>query len=313
MSKTERRRIAKAAKKAKKLAEKGGVADAPAASASRGEPNSLAQAKKAAKQGARLTHEERKHIYTERARIRREQQRARLGGAAKVDMFCFACRRRGHVVADCPARAAAGDAGGGAELDDDAALVATLRAAAPRGALDGAASKVCYRCGRDDHALRDCKKRRRKPRTPGGAEYLPFAVCFVCGGKGHLSADCPSNPNGVFPKGGACHRCGSTEHRAAACPTHPDNRCKPCGVGGGEEEEEEEEEDDDDDDDVDEESDGGRDGHPFRVATAPSGGGGGDDDDLEWEQEDVADAPPKKKKRKTPGDGKPKRPSVVKF
>ena len=76
MSKTERRRIAKAAKKAKKLAEKGGVADAPAASASRGEPNSLAQAKKAAKQGARLTHEERKHIYTERARIRREQQRA---------------------------------------------------------------------------------------------------------------------------------------------------------------------------------------------------------------------------------------------
>ncbi len=312
MSKTERRRIAKAAKKAKKLAEKGGVADAPAASASRGEPNSLAQAKKAAKQGARLTHEERKHIYTERARIRREQQRARLGGAAKVDMFCFACRRRGHVVADCPARAAAGDAGGGAELDDDAALAATLRAAAPRGALDGAASKVCYRCGRDDHALRDCKKRRRKPRTPGGAEYLPFAVCFVCGGKGHLSADCPSNPNGVFPKGGACHRCGSTEHRAAACPTHPDNRCKPCGVGGGEEEEEEEEEEEDDDD-VDEESDGGRDGHPFRVATAPSGGGGGDDDDLEWEQEDVADAPPKKKKRKTPGDGKPKRPSVVKF
>ena len=143
MSKTERRRIAKAAKKAKKLADKG-VADASAASASRGDkPSSLAQAKKAAKKGARLTHEERKHIYTERARIRREQQRARLGGAAKVDMFCFACRRRGHVVADCPARAAAGDAGGGAELDDDAALAATLRAAAPRGALDGAASKVC--------------------------------------------------------------------------------------------------------------------------------------------------------------------------
>ncbi|CAN0502004.1 unnamed protein product, partial [Scytosiphon promiscuus] len=41
-----------------------------------------------------------------------------------------------------------------------------------------------------------------KPKQEDGS--LPHATCFVCKGKGHISAHCKQNANGVYPKGGFC-------------------------------------------------------------------------------------------------------------
>ncbi|KAF4141149.1 Zinc knuckle, partial [Phytophthora infestans] len=98
------------------------------------------------------------------------------------------CRRRGHTSHNCPQN---GKGGFGGQHQQQAA--------------------VCFNCGADDHALRDC----RKPMENGGATY---ATCFVCGQQGHLSSKCPQNKMGVYPKGGCCKVCKSVEHLARDCP-----------------------------------------------------------------------------------------------
>jgi zinc finger CCHC domain-containing protein 9 len=65
----------------------------------------------------------------------------------------------------------------------------------------------CYSCGSRTHTYKECEK------TGFG-----FAVCFFCNGTGHLASQCSQNPNqGIYPKGGSCHKCGSVWHLAKNC------------------------------------------------------------------------------------------------
>lgn len=57
---------------------------------------------------------------------------------------------------------------------------------------------ICFNCGSSKHALRACSRPRQKDGS------LPHATCFVCKDKGHISAHCKQNANGIYPKGGFC-------------------------------------------------------------------------------------------------------------
>ena len=46
----------------------------------------------------------------------------------------------------------------------------------------------------------------------------PYATCFVCKEMGHISRDCLSNDNGLYPNGGCCLECGSVRHFRKDCP-----------------------------------------------------------------------------------------------
>lgn len=36
--------------------------------------------------------------------------------------------------------------------------------------------------------------------------------------QGHISRQCPDNPRGIYPKGGACKECGDVTHLKKDCP-----------------------------------------------------------------------------------------------
>lgn len=67
------------------------------------------------------------------------------------------------------------------------------------------------RAGKDGHNLKKCPQ----PLVDGGLRY---AVCFICNGTGHVAGKCSQNPNGIYPKGGACKVCGDKFHLAKDCP-----------------------------------------------------------------------------------------------
>ncbi|CAM6127546.1 unnamed protein product [Calypogeia fissa] len=96
--------------------------------------------------------------------------------------ICLHCRKIGHTLKNCPA------------------------------SFETQESKFCYNCGENGHRLADCKK----PLKDGGTG---FAECFVCKKKGHLSKNCPTNPHGIYPKGGCCKLCQGVTHLAKDCPT----------------------------------------------------------------------------------------------
>ena len=129
----------------------------------------------------RMTKEERRLKYTQRARDKRIQQRSK--GRMK-DTICFKCRKRGHAVIDCPEA-----------TDEEKSQV-----------QQKSSSIICYKCGSKDHALRACKKLTSKERSSftskGRLDYsqidLPFATCFVCNEKGHLSSQCTKNTKVSF-------------------------------------------------------------------------------------------------------------------
>ena len=112
-----------------------------------------------------------------RRRKKLEQKKARIDAkvAAKIADFkkfknsqrdrrkqCLFCKKYGHVMGDCTERAASG-------------IKAT----------------VCYNCGSEDHAYKECQK----PRVKG--EDFKFAKCFICMEEGHLAKDCKTNENGI--------------------------------------------------------------------------------------------------------------------
>lgn len=139
----------------------------------------LRLAVKEKKKQPRLSADERRKKYLDAMRDKQ---------AAK-SMICLACRRRGHLLKDCPNE----------KVDFHGPLLT-------KGA------DICFNCGSKDHTLKDCKKHR----DPGGA--LKFATCFVCKLMGHISKDCPSNPNGLYPNGGCCHICLLKTHLVKDCP-----------------------------------------------------------------------------------------------
>lgn len=99
---------------------------------------------------------------------------------------CLGCRKRGHFLKDCPKNG---------QVANDEPVV-----------------DICFNCGETGHALRHCGKPRRRDGN------LPFASCFICKRKGHISKDCPENPNGLYPKGGCCHICLQKTHLVRDCP-----------------------------------------------------------------------------------------------
>lgn len=129
---------------------------------------------------------------------RSEARRLKRKALRESDKECFFCRQTGHLSQDCP------------QNTDTAELHNT--------------PKICYRCGRIDHSLKDCKKapqksnRKRKrdgevsddssAEVPEEQEYLPYAKCYVCQQSGHLAGFCPQNERGIYPNGGGCKLCG---------------------------------------------------------------------------------------------------------
>jgi hypothetical protein len=173
LSKTERRRLTRQAKKALK-------------------PQKAEGKQPVVK--AKLTKADRKEKFTALAVKAREKQQKREqqrnGGQPAWDssdskntdkLYCLSCRGKGHVVKDC-------------------------KKARPN------TTGMCFNCGSTEHALHNCKEKRDK----SGA--LPYASCFVCNQKGHISAQCPQNEHGIYPKGGCCKICSSKQHLASQCP-----------------------------------------------------------------------------------------------
>jgi len=106
---------------------------------------------------------------------------------------CLGCRQPGHFVSNCPQRSAGRCVTG-----------------------------ICFKCGSTEHRLNACRSK-----TAG----TPHAVCFVCTQPGHLSGECPENPRGVYPRGGACKICQQRSHLADQCPERPREEVEGGGSG----------------------------------------------------------------------------------
>ncbi|CBZ55765.1 Poly-zinc finger protein 1, related [Neospora caninum Liverpool] len=114
----------------------------------------------------------------------------------KLNKICLRCRKKGHLLENCPLAQSSATGSSAAEND-------TTQSDAKSGPV---MSGICFNCGATDHTLKNCKKKRK----PDGA--LPFALCFICGNRGHLSSGCPKSTTG------SCHTCGSIYHLQIECP-----------------------------------------------------------------------------------------------
>ena len=101
---------------------------------------------------------------------------------------CYHCRKQGHLASECPSQSQS--------------------------------DKCCYLCGSTAHSLQQCRKYDKHTFNAESAE-LKFAKCFICQMSGHLSSQCPQNPNGCYPNGGQCRYCQSKRHLAQQCPQNP--------------------------------------------------------------------------------------------
>ena len=110
-----------------------------------------------------------------------------LGNLKNSLKRCLNCKKRGHLLEDCPFK---NDEGGEDKQNDE---------------------PMCFNCGSHEHSLYKCDK-------PVDYNNLPYALCFKCKKRGHISANCPENENGIYIHGGACFICGSKEHLAKNCP-----------------------------------------------------------------------------------------------
>ena len=113
-----------------------------------------------------------------------------LGNLKNSLKRCLNCKKRGHVVEDCPFK--------NNENEEDNKDVNNDEA-------------ICYNCGSHDHGLYKCDK-------PIDYNNLPYALCFRCKKRGHISANCPENENGIYIHGGSCFVCGAKDHLAKNCP-----------------------------------------------------------------------------------------------
>lgn len=130
----------------------------------------------------KLTSEDRRLKYQKDLETDREKEEANF-------TICLGCRKRGHFLKDCKK-----------------APVVPL-------AEECNTTQICYNCGSNDHALRNCPEKR--------TGQLKFASCFICKKTGHISRDCPDNVNGLYPNGGCCHICLLKTHLVKDCPQKP--------------------------------------------------------------------------------------------
>jgi len=113
-----------------------------------------------------------------------------LGNLKNSFKRCLNCKKRGHLVEDCPFKESNNENNEENENNNDI---------------------VCYNCGSYEHTLYKCDK-------PIDYNNLPYALCFKCKKRGHISANCPENENGIYVHGGACFVCGAKDHLAKNCP-----------------------------------------------------------------------------------------------
>lgn len=116
-------------------------------------------------------------------RKRSEQRRQKRETDRNQGKVCFNCRLEGHRAQDCPE-----------SRDSDGKPI----------------KQICYRCGKADHSLKQCRLHASKG--------LPFALCFLCKQKGHITSNCPTSNTGIYPDGGSCKICRSVDHLAKDCP-----------------------------------------------------------------------------------------------
>ena len=113
-----------------------------------------------------------------------------LGNLKNSLKRCLNCKKRGHLVEDCPFKNKENNEDKEHQNNDEA---------------------ICYNCGSHDHGLYKCNK-------PIDYNNLPYALCFKCKKRGHISANCPENKNGIYIHGGSCFVCGAKDHLAKNCP-----------------------------------------------------------------------------------------------
>lgn len=114
--------------------------------------------------------------------LKRERRKAEKALARERKKVCFHCRNSGHILSQCPELGSSTESGTG----------------------------ICFKCGSTEHTHFQCQVIR--------SQDFRFAECFVCKEQGHIARQCPDNPRGLYPKGGACKVCGDVTHLKKDCP-----------------------------------------------------------------------------------------------
>lgn len=114
--------------------------------------------------------------------MKRERRKAEKALARERKKVCFHCRNSGHILSECPELGSSSESGTG----------------------------ICFKCGSTEHTHFQCQVIR--------SQDFRFAECFVCKEQGHIARQCPDNPRGLYPKGGACKVCGDVTHLKKDCP-----------------------------------------------------------------------------------------------
>jgi zinc finger CCHC domain-containing protein 9 len=114
--------------------------------------------------------------------MKRERRKAEKLLVRERKKVCFHCRNSGHLLSQCPKLGSSSESGTG----------------------------ICFKCGSTEHTHLQCQVIR--------TQDFRYAECFVCKEQGHIARQCPDNPRGLYPKGGACKVCGDVTHLKKDCP-----------------------------------------------------------------------------------------------